>query len=222
MSINNDSDVTGTITIDGAAVSTGTTVAGQDVRLSFTATANQRIVVYATSVTNPNAYVNLVKPDGTTQASLFIDNNPAGQTFFLDTQTLAISGTYQLWVQHYNTTSFGNETLQIASVPADVTGSLSIGGAAFSLATVAGQNANPTFSNPQSQSVTVHWTSGTYSACSLYVSGPSPSTSRVASGSCGTATGTLGLGTLSSGTYTITVDPQGASTGGVSLTVTAP
>ena len=35
MSINNDSDVTGTITIDGAAVATGTTVAGQDARLSF-------------------------------------------------------------------------------------------------------------------------------------------------------------------------------------------
>jgi len=40
MSINNDSDVTGAISIDGAAVTSTTTVAGQDVRLSFSATGS--------------------------------------------------------------------------------------------------------------------------------------------------------------------------------------
>jgi hypothetical protein len=223
-SINNDSDVTGTIAIDGSAVTVTTTASGEDARLTFSATAGQRIVVYATSVTNPYATVYLVKPDGTNQISLGINNNPAGQTFFLDTQTLATSGTYQLWVQHSGT-NVGSETLQIASVPADVSGSLTIGGSAFSFSTVAGQNANVTFSNSLSQSVTVHWTSGTYPSslnCYMRVTGPSPSTNQVGFAYCNTATGTISLGTLGTGSYNILVDPQTQSTGGLSLTVTTP
>jgi hypothetical protein len=218
MSINNDADITGSITIDGATVAAAAAIPGQDVRLSFTATAGQRSVVYATNATN-YATVNLVRPDGSTQTSLSLSNSTS--TFFLGTQTLATAGTYQLWVQHsYNYVA--TETLQIASVPPDVSGTLTIGGAALSFTTVAGQSASLTFSNPQSQTVTLHWTSGTYSSCSLTVSGPSPSTTSVGSASCGSATGTLGLGTLSSGTYTIKVSPQGASTGGLSLSVTSP
>jgi hypothetical protein len=79
--------------------------------------------------------------------------------------------------------------------------------------------------NPSSQSVTVHWTSGTYPnslGCNLTVTGPSPSTTQVGAGSCNTATGSVSLGTLSSGTYNILIDPQKQSTGGMSLTVTAP
>src|SRR5207302_11173704 len=63
ISINNDSNVTGTIAIDGAAVPVTTTVSGQDARLSFNGTAGQRIVVYATSVTTPSAFLGLVRPD---------------------------------------------------------------------------------------------------------------------------------------------------------------
>src|SRR5439155_16123606 len=89
-------DVTGTITIDGAPITVTAGVPGQDVRLTFTASAGQRIVAYATNVTYPLAGVHLVKPDGTDQTQFQISNNPAGQTFFMDTQTLATAGTYQL------------------------------------------------------------------------------------------------------------------------------
>jgi len=166
----------------------------------------------------------LVKPDGTNQTYFGINNSPAGQTFFLDTQVLATAGTYQLWVQH-SSTNVGTETLQIKTVPADQTGTVTIGGAAFAVSTVAGQNANVTFSNPQSRSVTVHWTAGTYSSslsCYLTVTGPSPSMTQVGFNYCNTATGTVSLGTLSSGTYNILVDPQAQSAGGLSLTVTTP
>ncbi len=44
------------------------TVAGQDVRLSYSATAGQRIVLYATSVTNQYASLILVTPSGGYQA----------------------------------------------------------------------------------------------------------------------------------------------------------
>jgi hypothetical protein len=224
VSINNAQDVTTpTISIGGGAVTAKTTVAGQDVRLSFAATAGQRIVVFATSVTNPVANLYLVTPSGTNQASVYIDNNPTGQTFFIDTQTLVV-GNYQLWVQHSGK-NFGNETLQIKTVPADISHTVTIGGSAYQFSTVAGQNANIKFSNPTSQSVTVHWTNGTYPtapSCNMTVTGPSPSTTQVGFGYCNTATGTVSLGTLSSGTYNIFVDPQAQSVGGMSLTVTTP
>jgi len=223
-SINNAQDVTTpAISIGGGAVTPKTTVAGQDVRLSFTATAGQRVVVFATSVTNPAATLNLVTPGGTNQASVSITNNPSGQTFFIDTQTL-VAGTYQLWVQHSGT-NFGKETLQIKTVPADISHTVTIGGAAYQFSTVAGQNANIKFSNPTSQSVTVHWTSGTYPTtptCDMTVTGPSPSTTQVGFGYCDTATGSVSLGTIASGTYNIFVDPQSYSVGGLSLTVTTP
>jgi hypothetical protein len=223
-SINNDADVTGSIAIGspGSLVPTGSTVAGQDVRLSFPATG-QRIVVYVTSVSNPSANVNLVTPGGSNQGFGLAINNSPGQTFFMDTQPLG-TGTYQLWVQH-NTSNWGNETLRIDSVPADVSGSITVNGSGLPFTTVAGQNANITFSNPQSQSTTVQWTAGTYPSspgCFMFVTGPSPSTSQVGSVNCTGATGSLSLSNLAAGTYNILVNPTGASTGGMTLTVTSP
>lgn len=226
VSMNNDATVTGTISIDGPAVTTATTAAGQDAQLGFSATAGQRIVLFATNVTNKSATVQLVRPDGSNQASLGFSNNPSGQTFYMDTQTL-VAGPYTLWVQHYPALNFfGSQTLQLASVPPDVSGSVTVGGSAYSFTTVVGQNANITFSNSQSQPLTVRWTNGTYPSsagfCGMTVTGPSPSTSTVAHGYCDGATGSLSLGTPPAGTYNILVDAAQQNTGGLSLTVTTP
>src|SRR5439155_3793358 len=141
----------------GAPITVTAGVPGQDVRLTFTASAGQRIVAYATNVTYPLAGVHLVKPDGTDQTQFQISNNPAGQTFFMDTQTLATAGTYQLFVPHFGTGT-GSETLQIASVPADFTAPLTIPaagqtGPAVRVPTTGnlavGQNAALTFSGTQ-------------------------------------------------------------------------
>ncbi len=223
--INNDQDVTTpTITIGGAAVGASTTVAGQDVRLSFTPTAAQpRIAILASNVTNPAAILNLWTGTST-QASVSINNSPSGQTFYIDTQAVNANQQYQLWVQHSGT-NFGNEGLQIKSVPADIIHPVTVGGTAYSFSTVIGQNANITFTTSTSESVTVHWTSGTYLTtlgCNIRVTGPSPSTNQVGSGSCNTATGTVSLGTIPSGTYNILIDPQVQNAGGMSLTLTTP
>jgi YD repeat-containing protein len=228
ISINNAQDVTTpTISIGGSAVTAKTTVAGQDVRLSFTPTASQpRIAVLATSVTNPYATLNLVTPAGSTVAleSYPIDNSPSGQTFFLNTEAVTANQQYQLWVQHSGT-NFGNESLQIKNVPADISHTVTVGGTAYAFSTVIGQNANIQFTISTSESVTVHWTSGTYPSapgCSMTVTGPSPSTNEVGFANCASATGTLSLGTLASGTYNILVDPLEQEAGGMSLTVTSP
>jgi YD repeat-containing protein len=73
-------DILGSIQIGGSTVTVTTTASGQDARLSFTATLGQQIQVTITNVTNPLATVNLLTPDGTIQSSLYINNNPAGQT----------------------------------------------------------------------------------------------------------------------------------------------
>jgi hypothetical protein len=202
------------------------------VRLSFTPTSNQsRIVVFATNITNPGAYLNLVTPPGSTSpiATVEISNYPTGFTYFIDTQTVVPGTAYELWVQHIGTLD-GSETLQIAKVPADLSHNVTIGGAAYQFSTVAGQNANITFNNPSSQSVTVQWTNGTYAivppqnntGCYLTVTGPSPSTNQVGAGACTASTGSIGLGTIPQGTYNILVNPQLQQTGGMSLTVTTP
>jgi YD repeat-containing protein len=231
MSINNAADVTGAITIDGSAVTMTTAVAGQDARLSFTATAGQRIVVYATNVTNPLAYVYLVRPDGTNQTYLSINNSPAGQTFFIGTQTLATTGSYQLWVRHYpGTTGVGSVTLQIASVPQDITGTLTVGGAAVTVPatgnTAVGQAATLTFSGTAGQQVTINVTNPTFgtSAAACVVTVKNSTNSTVAGGYCGTgAAATIGPFTTSAaGTYSITIAPQGTATGSVTISLVTP
>jgi YD repeat-containing protein len=227
ISINNDQDVTTPhILIGGSAVNVATTAPGQDIRLSFTTTTtNKRVVIYATNVISSSTPLNLMTPAGTIQAGLAIGTNP-GYTYFIDTQTLAAIGTYQLWIPHsQNDSSLQSETLQMGNVPADVSHTVTMGGSTYPFSTVAGQNANIMFSNATSRSVTVHWTSGNYLStlgCLVKVTGPSPSTTQVGSGNCNTTTGTISLGTISSGTYNILVDPQQWNAGGMSLTVTTP
>src|SRR5205085_337749 len=106
-----------------------------------------------------------------------------------------------------------------------VSGSVIVGGSPYQLTTVAGQNANITFSNPQSQSVTVSWTNGTYPTqleCDMSVTGPSPSTGQAGFAYCNGPSGSISLGTQPAGTYNISVNPVQQSAGGLSLTVTTP
>jgi YD repeat-containing protein len=229
ISINNDQDVTTpAISIGEGAITFKTTVAGQDMRLSFTPTASQpRIAVTATAPTTgyiPVTTLNLW--NGTAvQASIPIYNNTAGQIYFLDTQPVNANQQYQLWLQHSGT-NFGGETLTIRNVPADISHTVTVGGAAYSFSTVAGQNANIQFTISTTESVTVNWTSGTYPStlnCYVTVTGPSPSTNDVGNDNgCNAATGSFLMNSLAPGTYNILIDPRAQSAGGMSLSVTTP
>jgi YD repeat-containing protein len=222
-------DMTDTITIDGAPVTATISAVGQDARLSFSATAGQRIVVYATNVTYANSTVGLMKPDGTQQNYLQITNSPAGLTFFLDTQTLATTGTYQLFMRHVSNLT-GSATFQIASVPADFSGSVTIGGASIRVPatgnTAPGQNANITFSATNGQSVTVNVTNPTFGAsatdCNLTVFTPNGFQATF-NQTCGVGSNpTVGFTANQTGTYKILIDPQGPVTGSVTISVVSP
>ena len=227
VALDNDQDVTGPPITIGGTSTVGTTVEGQDVRLSFQASAGQQIALEVNNVSNPEAYVHVIFPDGTEPyAYLSINPNPPPNPgyFFWNTEILTETGLYQLWVQHLSN-NFGGETLQLFGVPQNISQVLTVNGSQYSFSTVVGQDANFQFTISNSESVTVHWTNGTYPSspgCNLTVTGPAPSTTQVGSGNCNTTTGSVALGTLSPGTYNILVAPQYASTGGMSIYVTTP
>src|SRR5260221_48080 len=88
-------DFAGTITIGGPAVTVPISVAGQNGRLTFSGTQNQRISLTAANVVSiGNATITIQKPDGTTLAS-GVAGLGGG---FIDAITLPVSGTYTVVV----------------------------------------------------------------------------------------------------------------------------
>src|SRR5260370_41494290 len=139
-----------------------TTGTGQDARLTLSATAGKSVVLSVTNVTNPDALVYLLTPGGTNLGVIGIG---AGNTSFMDTRTLATTGTYTLWIQH-SSGNVGSETLQLSSVPTDVTGTITIDGPSVTITTTAaGQKANLTFSGTAGQKIVLNLTGGTYNSC---------------------------------------------------------
>src|SRR5207302_532964 len=140
------SDIMGTITIDGPAMTATTSVTGQRAGLRFSATAFQRVFLRVTNVSMATGAVQLQTPDGNMQTSISINNN-AGYVFYIDTQTLPTTGTYTLWVA--GSSSVGSATLQLTSVPPDFMAPITIGGPTVRVPssgnTVMGQNAVLTF-----------------------------------------------------------------------------
>jgi uncharacterized protein YhfF len=217
-------DATATITPGGSAVTTSTTTPGQNAATTFSGTANQRISLSMTSVTIGSsgccsAYVSILKPDGSALVSQTLIGTLGS---YIDVRTLPTTGTYTILVDPQGT-STGSITLTLYDVPADATGSLSIGGSAVSIAnTVPGQNAQLTFSGTSSQQATVHLTGSTMGTVTITLKKPDGTTltsSTLFSGS------SLNLSTQTlptTGTYTILIDPNGATTGSITVNVTNP
>jgi len=211
-------DVSATITPNGAPVTVTTTAVGQNAKLTFPGTQGQRVSLVVSNITYssaPNITIsgpNYNMPAGTAGPGLYTD----------PPITLPQSGTYTIYVQTTNG-STGSITLTLYIVPADVTGSVTVNGAALPVAiTGFGQNAEITFSGTANQSVTVQLTGDTI--CQVLVellppTGPPP---LQATYSCG-GNFTLPSQTLpSTATYTILVNPQDTATGNISVAVTSP
>jgi hypothetical protein len=111
-------DVTGTMTINGPAVTVNLTRPGQNARLTFGGTVGQRVSLGMTDVTIGTStccgsQVSISTPDGTVLVSpTFIGTN--GGT--LDTPPLPATGTYTILVDPGGT-STGSITLTLSQVP---------------------------------------------------------------------------------------------------------
>jgi YD repeat-containing protein len=219
--LNDSSDLIGTLTPDGPPV-IATTSIGQDARYTFSASAGQRVALRITGVTNPSAAVTLLKPDGSTQASVNITNSPSGQLFFLDTQTLTTAGTYTIWIKH-NGANFGSATLQLNNVPSDYTGVLTLGVPAQVPSTgslAIGQNAKLTVVANGGFQLNLQFSNNTIGPLTASVISPD-GTTTLSSFTSSAGSFVMPLFMLPrDGTYTVVVDPTAAATGSISVLAT--
>lgn len=207
-------DFSGTITIGGNAVTVPISVAGQNGRLTFTGTQNQRISLTVTNVvTIGNATITILKPDGTTQAS-----GTAGLGGgFIDTTTLPVTGTYTVVVDPLgaNTGSLDVRLYAVTDFTASITPTTAGTNITVPL-TTPGQNGLVTFSGTSGQRISMIVGAGPLGTVTL----KKPDGTTLASQSITVLALFMDAQTLpTTGTYTIFVDPLNAGTGNVPLTV---
>jgi YD repeat-containing protein len=215
-------DITTSITPGGSPVTVTTTVPGQNAKSTFNGTSGQRISLKMTGVTIGSGCcstrVSILKPDGTPLVSPTYVGSGGG---FFDIQTLPVSGVYTILVDPVDSNT-GSMTLTLYNVPADVVGTVTIGGSAVNVTTtVPGQNGRVTFNGTTGQQATVHVTSNTMGLVRVTLLKPDGTTltsSFTSAASFNLATQTLSV----TGTYTITIDPDSWNTGSMSVSVTNP
>jgi hypothetical protein len=218
LTLNDAADATGAITPGGPAVTTSVTTAGQSARLTFTGTAGQRVSLRMTGVTIASSAVSLIKPDGTNLVAPTTITTTGG---FFDTKVLPAGGAYTILVDPASTNT-GNMTLTLYDVPADVSGSTTVGGPAFAVTTtVPGQNALLTFEGTAGQQVTVRVTGNTMG--STVVKLLRPDGTQQTSSTSGSSGFNLATQTLpATGAYTISIDPATVNVGTMNVTLTNP
>ncbi|WP_082078586.1 IPT/TIG domain-containing protein [Bradyrhizobium sp. LTSP849] len=209
-------DATGTLTAGGSAVPVTTTAPGQNMTLTFSGTANQRI-----NLTTQNSGfscwdMKVLQPDGTTQ--FYSTSYCGGGTFFTDVLVLPLSGTYTIKI---NPGSFqtGTLTLTLFNVPPDASGTITPGGSAVSLTTtVPGQNMSLTFTGAANQRVSLLLQQNGFSCWNTYVLQPDGTTQVYARQDCGSGNFFSDILVLPvAGTYTIQVNPGGVNTGTITF-----
>jgi hypothetical protein len=210
-------DVTGTLA-NGVGTNVTTTSPGQNASLTFNATAGQRVFLRVTNLSltgeaSPSLRVKIYKPDGiTTFASIF---NAVTTDDYIDTKVISTPGAYKVLVDPQGRTR-GSFTVTYYIVPADLTGVL-VSPLAVNFPTP-GMKATYTFSGTSGSPVTIGVNSG--SAVALVRVGlKSPSGTELDFAYFESGGGTFTINSLpATGTYTVVVDPEGASFGALTLT----
>ena len=207
-------DVSATITPGGPSVAVATTMPGQNGTVTFDGVAGRAVslrVAWAPTLCCL-VKVSISRPDG---ATLVAPLSVGATGAFIDAKMLPLSGTYTILVDP-QVSAAGTTTLTLYDVPPDVTAPIVPGGPAVTLTTTTvGQNARFTFAAAAGDAAFV--TVGP-NCCATYVSILKPDGTAVAAPvSLNVAGGTLTARLLVAGTYTIFVDLQGQSTGGVTV-----
>ncbi len=204
-----------TLNLNGTATTTTVTPIGRNALYTFTGTAGQWVSLGLTAVTITSSTVTLWKPDGTQLAATSVGTTGGS----LDApMALPTTGTYTVTLNPAAQYT-GNLTLTLST---DISGTVTINAAATPITIGrAGQNARYTFPGTASQQATVKITGNTLGSVSVYLYTPSGSfqtgtTNSAASFNVPTVT------LATTGTYTITINPQTTGTGSLNLQVTSP
>jgi subtilisin family serine protease len=206
--------VTAAITPGGPAVTLPpTTVPGQNATATFDGVAGQRVSL-SLGPSCCSTRVSILDPDGATLVAPTL----MGTSGFIDTKILPKTGTYTI-VLDYQSASTGALTLTLNDVPADVTGSLVLGGPPLTVSiTTPGQNAAPSFAGSAGRTITLQISAVTISSSKVGIKRPDGSylVSPVLVYSTGkTLTAQLPV----DGSYTVAIDPQGPNVGRMTLTL---
>jgi len=118
---------------------------------------------------------------------------------------------------------YGTVPLTAYDVPPDTTGSISIGGQAATVTlSTSGQDGTLTFSGTANQLATVHVTNNAMGSLTVRLVDTDGSTVLASSSSIFTNFDLTQVTLRHTGTYTIQIDPSGANTGTVNISVSSP
>jgi hypothetical protein len=203
------------------ATATGVTISGpgQNGRLPFTGTSGHRLSVAQTGFNCFTSTTSILGPSGEVIAT------GCGGNFLDATSALAASGAYTVLIDPKDA-NVGTTTVTLYDVPADLTGTLSIGAAptAVPLQTP-GQNAQVTFAGTNGQLVTVHVTSNTITGtlpCVTVSLLRQAGSTMTQNSSCGGSFNLAQQTLPASETYMVKIDPVGNSAGSLNVAVTTP
>lgn len=216
-------DISGTITANGGAVTVSPGTPGQNAGLTFSGTSGQRVSVYVSGV-SMTASVSVRSAAGTVLGSATVTALPG----FVEPVILPTTDTYTLFVDPSGSGT-GSVTLNLYDVAADISGTLTVGGAAVGVTLSSpGQNAALTFSGTSGQQITVRVTSSDFRTPANTVSTVTvkllkPDGTTLTTFTSSGSTFNLTTQTLpSTGTYTVVIDPTLANTGSLNVNITNP
>jgi len=212
-------DLAPAISINGSPVIL-TNRAGQNAQMFFTGTTGQWITlgVTDTTIAAPSCCttttVAIFKPDGSALLGATGFYQPGLAT---SSMQLPASGIYSLVLDPYNAIA-GDTTLTLSE---DLATTITVNAAETPLTFRPAQNATISFNGTSGQQITVHLTNnnlGNVTVRLLRPDGSQMTANTSSSASFNLATQTL----TSSGTYKISIDPNGVTGGGLSVSVTNP
>ena len=209
------------VPLSGPTTVSAGSVPGQNAVATFSGVAGQRVLVRASSVTVGTSTCCSLKLSipGVTPMPVLMGRNGG----ILDTARLPSTREYSVFVDPQGMDA-GSLTLQLYTVPEDVTGSLTFGSPTSVTTTAPGQNAALTFTGAAGQRVSLKLsgvTMGTSTCCSSKVGILKPDGSSLVLGTLfGTSGGFVDTKVLPvNGTYTVVMDPQGMDVGSATATL---
>jgi len=217
--INDSTDVTGSILVSGPAVTVTTTVPGQNARLTFFGNQKQHVSITLSSNTFTSCSVHIFDANILVVAAA----DCGSSTTFIDVPYLPERGIYTIAIDP-GSTQTGTITVKLNDAT-DLTGTMTPGGAQVTPnISVPGQNALYTFSGVQNQHVSLSILNTAFN-CSISLTNPDGSTMLFGNGSnlsflahCNASSGFVDVPLLTqTGTYKMFVDPAGAATGTATL-----
>ena len=210
-------DQTGTLTLGGGAQALTFNTPGQNASYTFTGTSGQKVTFSATS-SSLNSTIKIKKPDGTLLSTLTTVSTVGNSGALMEPTTLPATGTYTVTVDP-TAQATGSVTINAYVSPADLSGTLTSGTPTTATFATVGQNASYTISGTAGQYLAVRFDQDTISSAKVNVLTPANATLGSDTGTIGT-TGKFFDGVVlpTTGTYKVTVDPQGTYTGSVNVT----